>query len=165
MHAVFSPQVCRTEFNMAERRFKIMSAVFTLLLSLILIILIGAVKKRSFVTPNGIGLTMHLFEESIEESFVFPSLYCAGISTCFRLHRTRNLMLLLLLLGGDVERCPGPSSITRGELKQMLSNRGLKMVHQNISSLQNNYEMLQEFISSHNETDIVSLSETHFALK
>jgi len=98
-----------------------------------------------------------------EETYVYSSLKVVVVRKFKLLHRQRNLMLLLLLLGGDVETCPGPGqrSLTREEFKQSLKHRGINMVHQNIRGLQNNFDILQEFVMSHNEIDIFSLSETH----
>src|SRR6476469_2269504 len=72
------------------------------------------------------------------------------------LHKYRNLFLfLLLVLGGDVERNPGPISVT--------SN--LNLAHLNIRSASsitdscNKPLLLQEFISE-NSIDVLSLTET-----
>lgn len=141
---------------------KARKTVGTWVLYFALIICIFGIKKRTFVSNDIIGLYFNLDADICKESFVFSSLYAVTERKCRHLHRQRNLIMLLLLLSGDVETCPGPSrSLTREEFKQTLSNKGIKMVHQNIRGLQNNFDELQEFISSLNEIDIISLSETH----
>ena len=37
----------------------------------------------------------------------------------------------------------------------------MKIVHQNIRGLESNFDMLQEFVESHDKIDILTLSETH----
>jgi len=63
----------------------------------------------------------------------------------------------------NAEPCvvPVSTSLTREEFKQTLNKKGLKITHQNVRGIQNNISELQEFISSHNEIDIFSASETH----
>ena len=62
---------------------------------------------------------------------------------------------MLLLLGGDVERCPGPSNIG------LLNKRGIKMFHLNVRGLHSNIDLLEKFIYDHNGMDIIGLTETH----
>ena len=72
------------------------------------------------------------------------------------------VLIFCIISGGNGEACLVLSkSLTREEFKQNLSSRGLKIAHQNIRGLENNIVEVQEFISSHNEIDIFSLSETH----
>ena len=69
---------------------------------------------------------------------------------------------MLLILSGDVEICPGPEPISREEFIHFLSKRGLKMVHQNVQGLRKNFDLIQEFITTHKDIDIFGMSETHF---
>lgn len=72
------------------------------------------------------------------------------------------VLIFCILSCGNGEACFVVSkSLTRDEFKQTLSCRGLKIAHQNICGLENNITEVQEFISTHNEMDIFSLSETH----
>jgi exonuclease III len=64
---------------------------------------------------------------------------------------------------GDIESCPGPSSLTREQFGSFLLNKGMKFVHQNIRSLTSNFDMLQEFVASHGKIDLITLSETHIS--
>ena len=69
---------------------------------------------------------------------------------------------MLLLLCRDIETQPGPESLTKDEFqRQFLSKKGIKIIHQNIRGLTYNFNMLQEFLASHDHIDIVPLSETH----
>ena len=71
-------------------------------------------------------------------------------------------MILCVFSCGNGDDCAVLSdSLTREEFKQNLSKRGFKTAHQNIRGLENNFAEVQEFISTHNEIDIFSVSETH----
>ena len=73
-----------------------------------------------------------------------------------------SILLMLLLLCGDIESQPGPNNLTREEFQQrFLSSKGMKIVHQNIRGILSNFDMLEEFLTSHNSIDIMALSETH----
>ena len=78
------------------------------------------------------------------------------------LNRSRNLVCMLLILSGDLEICPSPEPISREEFIHFLSKRGLKMVHQNVQGLRKNFDLIQEFITTHKDIDIFSMSKTHF---
>ena len=74
------------------------------------------------------------------------------------------MLLLLLILCGDIEPHPGPQQLTREEFQRhFLTNKGMKIAHQNIRGIISNFDMLQEFISTHSGIDILSLSETHLS--
>lgn len=62
---------------------------------------------------------------------------------------------------GDIEACPGPSSLTREQFGNFLSNKRMKFVHQNIRNLASNFDMLQEFVAC--KIDVITLSETHIS--
>ena len=66
----------------------------------------------------------------------------------------------------DINPVPGPTinhSLTWEKFKQNLSARGFKMVHQNICGLVPNFDVLEEFINTHKEIDLLSLTETHLS--
>lgn len=65
---------------------------------------------------------------------------------------------MLLLMCGDVEKCPGP---TGHNLQDLFKHRGLKVFHQNIRGLYKNMANLSTFLHTHKNTHIFSLSETH----
>ena len=71
------------------------------------------------------------------------------------------MLLLPILLCGDIETQPGPEMLSRAQFQTFLSRKGLKITHQNITGLESNFEMLQEFVTSLKKIDIISLSETH----
>ena len=61
----------------------------------------------------------------------------------------------------DVEIQPGPQSLSRVEFQEFISRKGMKIVRQNIRGLGSKFDMLQEFVESHDKIDILTLSETH----
>ena len=68
------------------------------------------------------------------------------------------------MLCGDIETKPGPNLLTRDEFQQQfVSSKGLKIIHQNIRGILSNFDMLQEFLVSHKNIDIATLSETHLS--
>ena len=78
---------------------------------LLLIVLIFAVKKASFVSSDIIGTYLAINDYSFiqNESFIYSSLYVYKQRYGF-VYRPRrsNFLQLLLLLSGDIEVCPGP---------------------------------------------------------
>ena len=69
---------------------------------------------------------------------------------------TKFLLVLLLMLSGDVECHPGPST-----LETLIQSSGIKLFHQNIRGLLTNHPLIEKFIADHNSVNIVTLSETH----
>ena len=145
---------------------------FVLYFSLLVCIL--AVKKQAFVTNDIIGLcynsvdvflnVFNIHDKLFAKSFVCLSLHVISVRKVSCLHHKRSVIVLMLLLSGDINPLPSPNinhSLTREEFKQNLSARGLKMVHQNIHGLVHNFDVLEEFINTHKEIDLLSLSETH----
>ncbi len=66
--------------------------------------------------------------------------------------------MLLLLLCGDIETCPGPSQEC---FDQFIKSRGMKIFHQNICGLFSKFHNLQELFDRHTSIDILALSEIH----
>ena len=66
--------------------------------------------------------------------------------------------MLLLMLCGDIESCPGPSQVPLEEFK---SGRGLKIFHQNVNGLFANIVHVQELFHRCRGVDIMTMSETH----
>ena len=65
----------------------------------------------------------------------------------------KSLIFLLLLFCGDIELCPGPHA--QENLTDILKQRGIKLVHQNIRGLLSKKDILEKFI--------ITLSKTHIA--
>ena len=70
----------------------------------------------------------------------------------------KTKLVLMLLMCGDIESCPGPQQDC---LAEFLNNRGLKMFHQNVRGLFSNFVNIQELLNRSNRMDILSLSEIH----
>ena len=70
----------------------------------------------------------------------------------------RSFLYLLLLVCGDVEKCPGPAE---SNIQGLLNQKGLKVFHQNIRGLFHNITNLSTFLNTHKNTHIFSLSETN----
>ena len=69
-----------------------------------------------------------------------------------------SYLLVLLLLGGDIEICPGPQNT----LSDFCKSKGFKIVHQNIRGILSNHHLLELFVNkSESKTDVICLSETH----
>ena len=90
---------------MAARR----SDVFFLVGVIFMIYVSFLVSKPNFCTSDGISVTFMQEDTKFEESFTYSVLFIQrkllpSINT-----RRKSLFCLLLLVCGDVERCPGPS--------------------------------------------------------
>ena len=78
-------------------------------------------------------------------------------------YRNKTLFITLLMLCGDIETQPGPSSLRRNEFQQQfVSSKRLKIILQIIRGILSN---LQEFLLSDKNIDIAILSETHLSAK
>jgi len=131
----------------------------TVMLRVILkVILIFCIKGPLFNT-NSVCYSFAGVEEingiNVEPKLVYESL--------FTLMENRNLCLkpqlalqLLLLLSGDIEKCPGPR-----DFGDFTTTRGMKIVHQNIRGLWQNLANLSVVLERYRGIDIITLSETH----
>ena len=121
------------------------------------------VKQPAFIQPDGISKT--LLKEDMYvgmENWCFSSVFSYKNSHSFALRwRRKSLFIVLLLVCGDVETQPGPSSPSQEQFKQFLSGKGITIVHHNIRGLVSNFHMLQEVVASYPEIDIIALTETH----
>ena len=54
-----------------------------------------------------------------------------------------SYLLMLLLLGGDIEICPGPQNT----LSDFCKSRGFKIVHQNVRGILSNHHLLESFVN------------------
>ena len=139
-------------------------------LVLLVILLCIQVKKPAFVTSDSVGLAIEGREISRgNESYISSSLWqlkTSKLSVHLRNAR-RSYIVLLILLCGDVESCPGPISASidseriNDELTLLLRVKGLKILHQNVRCLSSNFAYMLELLQSFKGIDILTLSETH----
>ena len=148
-----------------------MAVTLKFALMLLVILTCIQVKKSAFVTSDTVGLSIEGKEiSSGNESFISSSLWQlkrGGRSMQLR-NSTRSYITLLILLCGDVESCPGPTSAQIGggeriidELMSLLKVKGLKILHQNTRGLLSNFAYISELFQSFKGIDILTLSETH----
>lgn len=130
------------------------------------------VKNPAFVTTDSTGLSIEGKELLCgRETLILSSLWnTRGGKFSFTVRCTRvGLLVLLLLLCGDVERCPGPfnrnCSRNIPELNTLLQKRGIKVLHQNVRGLFTNMAYIADIFESFRGIDILSLSETHIDQK
>ena len=137
-----------------ERKFLLLIFVFCILLFCCF-----KVFRPQFIKPDGISITLHrkdIFETS-KESFIVSSLFVYRVRKPFLRYRRKSLLLVMLLICGDIESCPGPTNIA-----DFCNSKGLNVVHQNIRGLLNNFSNLEAFVSMPGtKIDVISLSETH----
>ena len=69
----------------------------------------------------------------------------------------RSFLYLLLLVCGDVEKCPGP---TESNIRGLFNQKGLKVSHQNIRGLFHNITNLSTFLHTHKNTYFLSVKRT-----
>ena len=139
-----------------------MAAQRAVMLKLLLIYL-STIKKKCFNQPDGISITLLKEDMFTGKNLLLSSVFCSCHKRKFALRSQKNsILLMLLILCGDIESQPGRNQFTREEFQQkFLSGKGLKIVHQNIRGILSNLDTLEEFITSHSNIDIISLSETH----
>ena len=115
---------------------------------LLLLVFICCIKvnKPRYLTLDGISIKFNINGsfDAVTESYTSSSLFLFKSSReflCFGCRKQSSLIFLLLLCG-DIEPCPGPSSVT-----VFLKQRGIKFVHQNICGLLNKIPQLETFVS------------------
>ena len=99
-----------------------------------------------------------------ESEICLSSLWILKCQNKLRLKGNKHISwrMILILLSGDVERLPGPNSLTIDEMgSQFLQNKGMSIFHQNIRGLYQNFIQLQHMLSLHPKINIMTLSETH----
>ena len=102
--------------NMAARK-----ADVSLLSLVIFLCLCFVVKKRAFIQPDGISITLREDDlGDIEESFINASLWQNKKKNISR--STHKYGLFLVLLCGDVETCPGPNP-----MEEKINTKGIHM--------------------------------------
>ena len=95
--------------------------LFCLSLRICLILVAFAVKPRCFCQSNAISIT--LLEENVycTENFICSSLFATKVHEKYVYQRKRNFLCLLLLICGDVEKCPGP---TESNIQDLFNQKG-----------------------------------------
>ena len=83
--------------------------VFCSSLRVCLILVAIALKSRYFCQPDGISIT--LLEEDVycAEKFLCSSFFPTKVHEKYVYQRKRSFLYLLLLMCGDVEKCPEPT--------------------------------------------------------
>ena len=71
--------------------------------------------------------------------------------------RKGSFFYLLLLMGGDVKKCPGP---TESNIQGLFNQKGLKVFHQNIRGLLHSIDKLSAFLHTHKNTRFPSVKRT-----
>ena len=80
-------------------------------------------------------------------------MFAAKVHEKYAYQRKGSFFYLLLLMCGDVEKCPGP---TESNIKDLFNQKGLKVFHQNIRGLFHNIAKLSAFLHTHKNTHMFS---------
>jgi hypothetical protein len=139
-------------------------ALSMLLLITIIYISLG-VYKKSFVNSDGISVTLgdeDMGKTCVIIKCVFSSLWNLKQERGQRGFTCRcsnkSMVMVLLMLCGDIESCPGPFHVP---LEEFINSCGLKVFHHNIRGLFSNFVHVQELFDRYKGVDIMTLSETH----
>ena len=115
-----------------------------------------------FCSTDVIGLctgSVSLLSE--QQSHLFSSVWVyrnKSITKLSNFYSRNDFVCTLLLLCGDIEIQPGPNNV---EMTELMANRGIKVLHQNVRGLFVNFEKIEIFLTNFKNTDILTLSETH----
>jgi len=129
----------------------------------VFIFLILCVRKSDFLTTDGFSITignfsMDYMENTKQQTFIYSSLFATSKHKhVMLLSRKNSWYIMLLLLCGDIEKCPGPVNL----LRSMCETRGLKIAHLNIQAISSSFEGICQLLDLNKEIDILTLSETH----
>ena len=126
--------------------------------------LIFAIKRPSLVYANSCCYCFH--GEDVRDAIsthIYESLHVYQQNTTMRI-RPKVAIQILLLLRGDVERCPGPvvDEISQ-DYEHILHRKGFKMFHLNVRGLWGNLSNITQILSDYKKIDILALGETHIA--
>ena len=108
------------------------------------------------------GPKRNKFTNQPSKGHVAPPFYRCKIG--LRLLKISLVSFYLLLMAGDINVNPGPVSLsnyTHPELRDMLSKKGLSILHQNIRGLLANKDNICKILEDFHKIQILSLSETH----
>ena len=94
--------------------------VFYLSLWICLILVAIVVKSHCFCQPDGISITLHDEDVYCTETFICSSLSATKVHEKYVYQRKRSFIYLLLLMCGDVKKCPGP---TESNIQDLLTKR------------------------------------------
>lgn len=113
-----------------------------------------------FLNADGISCTLQVDQTySVEEeTYTYSSLLVYRKRQPAMILCRKSLLLTLLLICGDIESCPGPTSHT---FDGFTKARGINVFHQNIRGLFQNLAKLSTIFESNKKVNIFSLSETH----
>ncbi|CAB4015518.1 Hypothetical predicted protein, partial [Paramuricea clavata] len=126
-----------------------------------LVLLSFCIYKKQFIQSDGISITILEEDEGmVKENYIFSTIWSYNRSSeCFVYQSTRRSMyVLLLLICGDIEACPGPLN---AQLHDFIQLRGIKNFHQNVCGLFTKFHSLEELFDRHENIDILALSATH----
>eukprot|EP00794_Sanderia_malayensis_P017903 gene17903-19681_t len=132
-------------------------SVYVFLFALVTISILQ-VKKPSFVTPDGISVTLNVKEiySTGYETHLCSSLWL-NRKTFLKStrHTPRKMLILLLLAAGDIELQPGPA------LNPFSRKRGFKILHQNINGIYKKIDSVRMFLQDKN-IQCFGFTESHF---
>ena len=126
--------------------------------------LIFVVRKPSLVSSNSCCYCLHGEEvQDMVSTHTYESLHVYQQHMKIRM-QPKVALQILLLLSGDIERCPGPEeNEVRLDFDRILRCKGLKLFHLNIRGLWTNLSNISQIFSDNKNIDILSLGETHIA--
>ena len=122
--------------------------IFDIFLQVLMLVLLFPVRKHAFVSTSCVYQCITSSNASddtaLDQSHVYSVIWCEScvhtnlrLRTSLGLHITsrKGLLLLLLLMAGDIETCPSPTTSLFAEVDKFVRNRGLKIFHQNARGL------------------------------
>ena len=125
-----------------------MADVFRLALILVLLFCSINIRKKKFITSNGININVEHYKSSQNETFIDSALLRELKSLKIR-STQKCCLLLLLLVCGDIERHPGP-------VQGLFQQRGINIIHQNIRGLHANFTSLQAFFQTNKSINVLN---------
>ena len=107
--------------------------------------------------PDGISITLLVEDVYCTKNFICSSLFLTKVHEKFVYQRKRSFSCLLLLMCGDVEKCPG---LTRSNVQDLFKQKGLKVFHQYIQGLFHNIAKLSYLLHTQTHTYFLSVKRT-----
>ena len=131
----------------------VIRSTYDILFLFLMFTLSFSVRKHAFVSYSSYSCVDQsattldaLNVTAMDESHVYSTLWCTHcvydnlkLSPRLGLRFTsrKGFLLLLLLMAGDIETCPGPTSSLFADVIKIIRSRGLKNFHQNLHCLPN----------------------------
>ena len=140
---------CKCDAEMLLSKMTFLSSCFKMLYLLLYIVVFANLMEL---------VLLYLWKMFTAQEFYMFIVVPNKVREIFVYQRKRSFSYLLLIMCGDVEKCPG---LTGSNIQDLFKQKGLKVFHQYIRGLFHNIAKLSYFLHTHKHTHIFSQWNAH----